>query len=51
MIGLAGAAILYQTQTIIRHFPANAYVAGAVQLFGSIMTMFYYVLRIFISRD
>ena len=51
MIGLSGAAILYQTQTIIRHFPANAYVAGAVQLFGSIMTMFYYVLRIFISRD
>lgn len=51
MVGLSGAAILYQTQTIIRHFPANAYVAGAVQLFGSLMTMFWYILRIFASRD
>lgn len=51
MIALSGAAILYQTQNIIRRFPSQAYVAGAVQLFGSIMTMFYYVLRIFISRD
>lgn len=51
MVGLSGAAILYQTQTIIRTFPANAYVAGAVQLFGSLMTMFWYILRIFASRD
>lgn len=51
MVALAGAAILYQTQDIIRRFPANAHVAGAVQLFGSLMTMFWYVLRIFMSRD
>lgn len=46
MIVLSGAAILYQTQTIIRQFPGTAYVAAAVQLFGSLMTMFWYVLRL-----
>ena len=51
MVALSGAAILYQTQNIIRNFPANAYVAAAVQLFGSVMTMFWYILRIFASRD
>jgi len=51
MIVLSGAAILYQTQTMIRHYPANAHVAAATSLFGSIMTMFYYVLRLFMSRD
>ncbi len=51
MVALSGAAILYQTQNIIRNFPANAYVAAAVQLFGSVMIMFWYILRIFASRD
>lgn len=51
MVALMGAAILYQTQTIIRQYPATAYVAGAVELFSSLMTMFYYILRIFASRD
>ncbi len=46
MILLAGMAILYQTQTIIRHYPADAHVAGALALFGSLMTMFWYVLRL-----
>ncbi len=50
MIGLAGAAILYQTQNIIRQYPSWAYVGAAVALFGSLMTMFWYVLRIF-ARD
>lgn len=53
MIGLSGAAILYQTQKIIRTYPANAYVPAAISLFGSLMTMFWYVLRLFmqLSRD
>lgn len=49
MIGLAGAAILYQTQGIIRTYPEHAYVGAAVSLFGSLMTMFWYVLRL-VSR-
>jgi len=50
MVALAGAAILYQTQDIVRRYPAWAHVGAAVALFGSLMTMFWYVLRIFSSR-
>ena len=35
MIAFAGGAILYQTQTIMRQYPAEAYVGAAVQLFAS----------------
>ncbi len=51
MIGLMGASILYQTQSIIRRYPSQAYVGAAVQLFSSVMTMFWYVLRLFMARD
>ncbi len=50
MIALAGAAILYTTQEALRRYPEQAYVAAAVQLFSSIMTMFWYVLRILSDR-
>ena len=50
MIALAGVAILYQTQNILRRFPEDAYVCAAVQLFASVMTMFWYVLRLFSRR-
>jgi len=50
MIALAGGAILYSTQRILRAYPAGAHVAGAVNLFGSLMLMFWYVLRIFADR-
>ncbi len=46
MIGLAGASILYQTQTIMREYPAWAYVGAALQLFASVMMLFWYVLRL-----
>jgi FtsH-binding integral membrane protein len=46
MIALAGAAILYQTQTIIRRYPTEAYVGASVQLFASVMLLFWYVLRL-----
>jgi uncharacterized protein len=51
MIGLAGGAILYQTQQALRTFPEEAYVAAAAGLFASIMTMFWYVLRLLSSRN
>lgn len=50
MVGLSGASILYQTQKIIRQYPANAHVAAAVGLFGSVMMMFWYVLRLMNRR-
>jgi FtsH-binding integral membrane protein len=46
MIALAGASILYQTQTIMRRYPSEAYVGAAVQLFASVMMLFWYVLRL-----
>jgi len=46
MIVLAGAAILYQTQTILRRYPAEAYVGASLQLFASVMLLFFYVLRL-----
>ena len=46
MIALAGGSILYQTQTIMRRYPAEAYVGAAVQLFASVMMLFWYVLRL-----
>lgn len=52
MIAFAGGAILYQTQTIMRRYPAEAYVGAAVQLFASVMLLFWYVLRLVVSlRD
>lgn len=52
MIVFAGGSILYQTQNIIRNFPGEAYVAASVQLFGSLMMMFWYVLRLLMAlRD
>ncbi|MGI9608633.1 MAG: Bax inhibitor-1/YccA family protein [Acidimicrobiales bacterium] len=51
MIGLAGASILYQTQNVVRRYPVNGHVAAAIALFTSLMTMFWYVLRLLISRD
>ncbi len=50
MIALSGVSILYQTQTIIRKYPAQAHVAAALGLFSSVMTMFWYVLRLFSRR-
>ena len=51
MIGFAGAAVLYDTSNIIHHYPADKYVAGSMALFASIAMMFWYILRLFMSRD
>ena len=51
MIGLAGAAILYDTSKIMREYPEDRYVAASLELFASVALMFWYVLRIFMSRD
>ena len=50
MIALAGGSILYQTQTILRTYPEEAYVGASVQLFASVMLLFWYVLRLFSRR-
>jgi len=50
MIGFAGAAVLYDTSNIMLHYPQDKYVAASMQLFSSIALMFWYILRIFMSR-
>ncbi len=51
MVGLAGGAILYDTSNILRNFPEDRHVGAALQLFASVALMFWYILRIFMSRD
>jgi FtsH-binding integral membrane protein len=51
MIGFAGAAVLYDTSNIMHHYPQDRYVAASMQLFASIAMMFWYILRLFMSRD
>ncbi|MFP6907244.1 MAG: Bax inhibitor-1 family protein [Verrucomicrobiota bacterium] len=50
MIALAGAAILYDTSNILHHYPEDRYVGAALSLFASVALMFWYVLRLFMSR-
>lgn len=50
MVGLAGAAILYDTSNVLHHFPEDRYVGAALELFASVALMFWYVLQIFISN-
>lgn len=51
MIAFAGVAILYDTSNVLHHYPENRAVAAALQLFASVALMFWYVLRLFLSRD
>ena len=50
MIALAGGAVLHDTSKVMRHFPEDRYVAAALELFASIALMFWYVLRLYLSR-
>jgi hypothetical protein len=49
MVGLAGAAVLYDTQKILTTYRDDQYVGASLELFASIALMFWYVLRIFIG--
>ena len=51
MIGFAGVAVLYDTSNIMNHYPQDKYVAASMALFSSIAMMFWYILRLFMSRD
>jgi FtsH-binding integral membrane protein len=51
MIGFAGAAVLYDTSNIMHHYPTDRYVGASMALFASIALMFWYILRLFLSRD
>ncbi len=50
MIILAGGSILYSTSNIIHKYHSSQYVGASLELFSSIMLLFWYVLRILMSR-
>ncbi|MGJ8678141.1 MAG: Bax inhibitor-1/YccA family protein [Akkermansiaceae bacterium] len=51
MVIFAAGTILYSTSNIIHHYQTTQYVAAALGLFASVALLFWYVLRIFMSRD
>ena len=50
MVAVAGAAILYDTSNVLRHYPEDRYVAASLELFASVALMLWYVLRLLTSR-
>ena len=50
MVFLAGASILYQTNQLKNVYTTEQYVGASLQLFSSVMLLFWYVLRILMSR-
>lgn len=50
MVVLASASILYQTSQIKDQYGTEQYVGAALQLFASVMLLFWYILRILMSR-
>jgi uncharacterized protein len=50
MIGFAGAAILHDTQTILREVPPGRETVAAMTLFSGLALMFWYLIRFFLER-
>ncbi|MCA9077314.1 MAG: US12 family protein [Planctomycetaceae bacterium] len=51
MIVLMAGYILYDTSNVLHHYRTDQHVAAALALFASLATLFWYVLRLFMSRD
>lgn len=50
MVLVASGAILYTTSNIIHHYHTGQYVAASLALFASVALLFWYILRILMSR-
>ncbi len=51
MAGLASGYILYYTSNVLHHYRPGQHVAAALALFSAVALLFWYILRIFMSRD
>ncbi|MEZ5426542.1 MAG: Bax inhibitor-1 family protein [Pyrinomonadaceae bacterium] len=51
MVAFAGGAILYETSNVMHHYRPTQHVAASLALFASVALLFWYILRIFMSRD
>lgn len=47
---LASGYILYHTSNVLHHYPIGSHVAASLALFASVALLFWYVLRILMSR-
>jgi FtsH-binding integral membrane protein len=50
MVALACGYILYHTSNVLHHYRIGQHVAAALALFASVALLFWYILRIFMSR-
>ncbi len=51
MVALASGSILYSTWQIKNEYAADQYIPAALSLFASLMLLFWYILRILMSRN
>ncbi len=51
MIAFACGYILYHTSNVLHHYRIGQHVAAALALFASVALLFWYILRLFMSRD
>ena len=51
MVAFAGGSILYETSNMLHRYRTDQYVAASLGLFASVALLFWYILRIFMSRD
>jgi len=51
MIGLACGSILYDTSNVLHHYPPNAHVAAALELFSSMAMLFFYIIRLMLQLN
>ena len=50
MVVIAAGSILYQTYNVKNEYTTDQYVGASLQLFSSVMLLFWYILRILLSR-
>ena len=51
MVLFAAGSILYTTSNILHHYRPDQHVAASLALFSAVALMFWYILRIFMSRE
>jgi FtsH-binding integral membrane protein len=51
MIALACGYILYDTSNVLHHYRIGQHVAASLALFAAVALLFWYILRLFMSRD
>jgi hypothetical protein len=51
MVALMCCYILYHTSNVLHHYKIGQHPAAALALFASVMTLFWYILQLFMSRE